>query len=105
MGKSSTPSAIRKRMWREENKELYLKNNRESNWRLNGMDVDKANELRDKARSCAICKLPGDNLCVDHCHQTGKVRGMLCCRCNTGIGMFSDNTTYLEEAIIYLENS
>jgi len=39
---------------------------------------------------------------VDHCHRSGKVRGILCQGCNTGLGHFKDNTTNLKGAIIYL---
>ena len=58
---------------------------------------------------CAICKKPETRqskgkttlLCVDHDHETGKVRGLLCHRCNTVIGMFTD-ITLLDSAKVYL---
>lgn len=105
MEKSYTASAVRKRKWRQENHELYLKSNRERNWRLNGIDVDSANAKRNSVKSCEICKLPYEELHVDHCHQTGKLRGMLCTRCNSGLGFFQDNTRFLEEAIFYLDRN
>lgn len=43
------------------------------------------------------------NLSVDHNHQTGKVRGLLCHHCNTGLGGFKDNILLLEKAIQYLK--
>ena len=56
---------------------------------------------------CFICGLDKDrrNLCVDHCHTTGKVRGLLCDNCNVGLGRFKDNITLLEKAIKYLNDS
>jgi Recombination endonuclease VII len=53
---------------------------------------------------CAICKRkPAKKLCVDHCHATGIVRGLLCRKCNTGLGCYEDNPTFLRSATAYLE--
>ncbi len=58
--------------------------------------------------SCAICKRHQNELprvlCIDHCHKTGKVRGLLCAECNSGLGMFKDNPLFLEKAIKYINN-
>lgn len=58
---------------------------------------------------CAICRSdkPGGRglrFYVDHDHVTGKTRGLLCIRCNTGIGGLRDNVLILRAAIAYLEN-
>jgi hypothetical protein len=50
---------------------------------------------------CMICGSK-ERLCIDHCHTTSEVRGILCSKCNSGLGMFRDNTTYLLKAIQYL---
>ena len=42
---------------------------------------------------------------VDHCHNTGKVRGVICWDCNKGLGNFEDNEEYLNNAIKYLKDS
>lgn len=64
--------------------------------------------LEDQGNVCAICGTsdPGHTRevwCIDHCHTTGKVRGLLCNTCNIGLGAFRDNTANLAKAIDYLE--
>lgn len=58
---------------------------------------------------CAICNLHQAELsltlAVDHCHKTGKIRGLLCVNCNQGIGKFKDSVFLLEAAIKYLQKS
>jgi len=54
---------------------------------------------------CAICNAPPKDrkaLAVDHCHGTGRVRGLLCDRCNMAIGLLDDNAERLAAAIAYL---
>jgi len=51
---------------------------------------------------CAICGTPDRNLVVDHNHETGKVRGLLCGSCNTGIGMLQDSVEIIRRAEGYL---
>jgi len=64
-----------------------------------------------QGESCAICGTTEFNYSrgkrphIDHCHQTGKVRGLLCGHCNIGIGQFFDNVSFLEKAIQYLTHS
>lgn len=72
-------------------------------WARYGLTVEEGQALIEKANgSCMICGKPHKSLNVDHCHETGKVRGMLCSNCNTGIGLFKDNTGLLQAAIDYL---
>lgn len=62
--------------------------------------------LESQGGVCAICKQyrphKGDSMCVDHCHATGSVRGILCGDCNRAIGLLKDNPTFLKNAINYL---
>lgn len=65
-------------------------------------------QLAKQAGACAICKKPcpsGRKLAVDHDHKTGEVRGLLCCNCNRGMGLFFDNSSCLREAAVYLEST
>lgn len=59
--------------------------------------------------SCKICKKTasdqGKNLAIDHCHKTNKVRGLLCDKCNRGLGYFNDNLDSLQNAISYLKEN
>lgn len=59
--------------------------------------------------ACAICKVSAtelrQELSVDHNHDTDAVRGLLCSACNTGLGLFKDDTAFLSAAIDYLEQS
>lgn len=54
---------------------------------------------------CAICKqaAEGYELHLDHCHATGRVRGLLCACCNTALGKFRDDVTILRAAADYIE--
>jgi hypothetical protein len=68
----------------------------------------------EQNNTCLICKKHESRLaykknikaklCVDHCHKTGKIRGLLCWRCNGLLGMAQDTIPILEEAINYLKN-
>jgi hypothetical protein len=53
---------------------------------------------------CGICSNPSErkNLAVDHDHETGEIRGLLCISCNAGLGFFKDNPNILEKALVYL---
>ena len=69
------------------------------------LDYYRQLEVQQKG-FCAICgRLPlnGRRLDVDHCHKTGKVRGLLCSNCNRGIGYFKDDRDLLEKVKVYLK--
>lgn len=60
--------------------------------------------MEDQGGVCAVCKSPPTRkrLAIDHCHTTGKVRGLLCGPCNVSLGQFRDNPRTLLEAAKYL---
>lgn len=69
-----------------------------------GMSIAEYEMLKDQQGGvCDICKSTVEILVVDHSHITGKIRGLLCHLCNSGLGYFKDNTRTLESAIIYLD--
>lgn len=69
--------------------------------------------LRKQGGVCASCKQPevGRNqfgkvrLAVDHCHETGKIRGLLCMACNRAAGLLKHNPQRLRALARFLENS
>jgi hypothetical protein len=72
---------------------------------LSQEDYDKM--LKDQNYCCDICKIHKDDyskdFAVDHCHDTGKVRGLLCTNCNLGIGNAKHSIKILKSCIKYLE--
>lgn len=78
----------------------YLKYNLKHKYNLT---VDEYNSLVDKHGSkCAICRKDDGRLCIDHCHSTGKVRGILCNRCNTSLHLIENHNLH-SRALKYLE--
>ena len=67
---------------------------------------DYENLFIKQENRCGICTTSFDIkvACVDHSHKTGKIRGLLCHQCNTGLGLFKDDIEILKMAIKYLEN-
>ena len=75
-----------------------------------GITAEIRDKLADIQGGCGICgtKNPGgryNTWNVDHCHHTGKVRGVLCWDCNVGIGKLKDDAQLLRRAIQWLEQS
>lgn len=71
-----------------------------------GISLEEYNTLLQAQNNvCAICgsSCPTKKrLAVDHCHSTGKVRGLLCMPCNRALGLFKDNSEIVENALSYL---
>lgn len=70
-----------------------------------GVETDDYDNLvKNQENRCAICKeLPTiRKLAIDHDHIRGKIRGLLCHKCNVGLGLFEDNIAILKSAINYL---
>lgn len=98
----------RMRAYREANPEKLDQQARK--WYLRkmyGISVEDYDELVAKQKGlCLICEqldTSGKRLAVDHHHDTGLVRGLLCARCNLGLGYFTDDPERLRRAAAYLE--
>lgn len=104
------------------NKRLYYQNNKEKwaeNWKRRtinrrikqfGINEEEYNKMVDKVNNrCEICgrhtKELEKSLCIDHDHNTGKIRGLLCSDCNVAIGRFKDNINSIKNAIKYLTSA
>lgn len=78
--------------------------------KLYGISQSAYNSLLASQNGCAICGGPPGGVRgkktygVDHCHATGKVRGLLCGNCNNGLGRFFDNPEFLRNAAKYIED-
>lgn len=67
-----------------------------------GLEWDEYLALLDEyGHSCALCG-ESDDICVDHCHETGRVRGILCRKHNAAIGILGDSVDGLRAALDYL---
>lgn len=103
-----------RKQYLEENKEARSKNQRTQFLRKKYGITQKDFETM-LAAQLGCCKICGEqpnltntkhnSLSVDHCHVTGKVRGLLCDRCNKGIGLLKDDVNRLISAIKYLEEN
>lgn len=70
-----------------------------------GIDLETYQNMKNTQNNrCAICESPEERreLNVDHCHSSGKVRQLLCSRCNLILGQVGDNISLLKKYILYL---
>ena len=86
------------------------KANRKSDWKRQGIQLTHEEYdllLQAQGHRCACCGIHQSELKkvlhVDHDHETGKVRGLLCSNCNTGIGKLGDNAKGIRKALAYVE--
>ncbi len=92
-------------------KALVYKTKRENKWKSIGLDIkwkEYQNLFEAQRGKCSICDESLSDLrrtaCLDHCHTTNKVRGIVCSSCNKLLGFAKDNIKILQNAIKYLEN-
>lgn len=74
-----------------------------------GVEPDAFREMWSAQQGlCAICAdalVEGKNVAADHCHRSGRFRGILCMACNAGVGFFDDSLEFLHAAVAYLKRS
>ena len=88
----------RKKNGRHPSKRAWLIKSR---YGLTEGDVDRMRE--EQKDLCAICQGPMKRMCIDHCHSTGRVRGLLCHPCNVKLAAI-ENTDFAESARRYLDH-
>lgn len=99
--------------WRVANKEKLNSSRRKyyhevAKFKEFGITKEQYNTLLDEQKGvCAICGLPQlatieKQLCIDHNHATGEIRGLLCEKCNWGIGLLNDDIRIMQNAIKYI---
>ena len=92
--------AAKSREYRKTHKEARRKAKLKYKYGITPEQYDAAWEAQ--GQGCAICGKADKKLHIDHCHETGAFRGILCGNCNVGLGMFGDNISTLEMAVKYL---
>lgn len=92
------PDKVREtnRNWRKKNPGHHIK-------MTYGLSIEQWDEMMlNQGGMCAICDSEG-KLCVDHDHATGKIRQLLCKKCNTSLGLIQDSVTIAQSVVEYLK--
>lgn len=100
-----------KKKWKAANPDKVKQSQRRQDLKKYGLTPECYSTLYEKQGGrCAICGTTEQKggrfktFCVDHDHETGRVRGLLCYDCNFGLGKFGDNISHLVAAIHYLQH-
>ena len=105
--------------WKKNNKDSVTKHRKKSDIKKRfGLTLEEYAIIylrlwEEQKGCCAICGLQATSYCkmssvdkttlhLDHCHKTGKIRGLLCFKCNSALGYFGDNANNLYSAYTYL---
>jgi len=101
--RSNRPSGVQSKCkdCEREVRRQYYKTHEYARRRFN-LTEDQYNDLM-KNENCQICDVELTKKCIDHCHSTNKIRGVLCNNCNTALGLVGDNTQILQSMIEYLQ--
>lgn len=99
-------NASRQREYSKKNPEKIASNKLKT---LYGITLDQKKSMYNSQEGlCGICRIPIEftgkrGAVIDHCHNSNKVRSILCLKCNTGLGCFNDNTRLMLKAVEYLD--
>ena len=109
-----TDRATYMRHWQRQKRAANKNYNLNSNLKKTyGITLEWFNDILESQNGkCAICKkeetlkIKGKvvRLAVDHCHETNKIRGLLCSNCNRGLGLFCDDPNLIRKAAAYIES-
>jgi len=101
--RNKTRSDNNKKIWRDANPDRLKNSKLKSRY---GISLENYNQMFGEQNGrCKICKKEQKTLRVDHDHATGKIRGLLCHKCNILLGNACDSVENLTNAINYLKNS
>lgn len=87
--------------WYEKNKDKVKIRNIAKKYNVTKQEY--INMLEEANGVCQICQKVTTDLCVDHCHNTSKVRGLICALCNSGMGLLKDDVNIARSVVKYLQ--
>lgn len=95
-----------RRRWKQKNPEAAARSTKRKNLRRFGISLEQYEEMAARqGGACAICgATPERALDVDHDHETGAIRALLCGMCNRGLGSFRDRADLMVKAIDYIRS-
>ncbi len=98
--------ALRAKKWRQGHPQWQLRYNLRHHYKmLTGQYRQLLSEQHNRCKLCKVTFSETKRPCVDHNHTTGKIRGLLCSKCNRGLGCFNDNIETFEAAVEYLKGN
>lgn len=105
--KNKVDRDLKTKKWQKENRHKLKGYRLKKQFNMSNSDFDTLLKAQD--HKCLICNAHESQIdtvmCIDHCHSTGKIRGLLCRSCNLAIGLLKDNIPALKRAIDYLDKN
>lgn len=91
----------RHKLWHSRNRDKVRERQLKNKYSITQQDYLEM--YRFQEGRCRICEDTYEKLVIDHCHRTGRIRGLLCRECNTGIGLLKESPKVFVNAIEYLK--